>query len=149
MDFYKSEETYLAHYGVMGMKLGVRKSIRKLNSYGNRSSRYGKKIQKKIKKYNKLMAKSYKFKSKGKLAESFEKESKAFKTSRKATKLVKKQDKNLKRYEETRKYIEKSFSTSLKKINKGKIDKSTPYNIGQLMSVKIKSIPKVTYNIKK
>lgn len=39
MDFYKSEETYLAHYGVMGMKWGVRKSIKRMNRVSKGTAR--------------------------------------------------------------------------------------------------------------
>ena len=142
MDFYKSEETYLAHYGVMGMKWGVRKSIRKLNSLSRKAARIDYKVQKKENKYNRLVTNYQKAKSKGINDRASKYESKAWKQMGKlAGELYPKQKEAQKKVLDGKKHVEKYLNTPLKVVKGRAVNKVIPYAIGPFLGVSIQTIP--------
>lgn len=133
---------YLAHYGVMGMKWGVRKSIRRLNSFSRHASRIDYKVKKTENKYNKLVTKYQKAKNKGLDDQASKYESKAWKQMGKLSgELYPKQKEALNTVLKGKEHVEKYLKTPLKVVKGKAVNKVVPYALGPVMGVHIQTIP--------
>ena len=133
---------YLAHHGVMGMKWGVRKSIRKLNSLSRHASRIDYKVNKSENKYNKLVTKYQIAKNRGSINQASKYESKAWKQAGKlAGDLYPKQKEAQSAVFKGKEHVEKYLKTPLKVVKGKAVNKVVPYAIGPLMGVSIQTIP--------
>ena len=131
---FTDKTDFLAHHGVMGMKWGVRKSIRKLNSFSRHASRIDYKVNKSENKYNKFVTKYQIAKNRGLINKASKYESKAWKQAGKlAGELYPKQKEAQSAVLKGKKHVEKYLKTPLTIVQGRAVNKFIPLGNGFYM----------------